>query len=105
MSRAAMPVCIDRKTRRFRYVGRQRAFQTITFILSTGAGPGAPRQEITMLTTGPLNPSFDTMRLRRMMRRLKALGFRLNWSALCHPTDGIGGTIKMYKPHDDRIKQ
>ncbi len=105
MSRAAMSVCIDRKTRRFRYVGRKRAFQTITFILSLGSDLNASQRQITMLTTGPLNPSFDTMRLRRMMGRLKALGFRLNWSALCHPTDGIGGTIKMYKPHDDRIKQ
>lgn len=89
----------------FPRIGKRRAFKSLTFILSLWPSGDAPTRKITMLTTGPLDPDFDTARLQRMMRRLKALGFGLNWRALCHPTDGVGGTIKMYRTHDNQIEQ
>lgn len=79
------------------YIGNtgRRAFDAIVYELATAEGQVV--RTITLKTSGTLHRDADKARAQRTARRLRALGFRLNWSAMCHPQDGIGGTVRIFR--------
>lgn len=79
------------------YIGNtdRRAFDVMVFEL---ANSECQVQRVVVLrTSGTLHRALDVKRSQRMSRRLQALGYRINWSAFCHPQDGIGGTVRMFR--------
>lgn len=74
----------------------KRAFDAVVFELTNGT-PDCKVVRTLVLKTNCLDKAFDSARCRRFARRLRAIGFRENWSALGHPQDGLHGTIRMWR--------
>lgn len=74
----------------------KRAMDAVVFELTNGT-PDCTVVRTVTLKTNCIDREFDTARCKRMARRLQALGFIQNWSALGHPQDGLRGTVRMWR--------
>lgn len=74
----------------------KRAMDAVVFELTNGTPDCAVVRTVT-LKTNCIDREFDVARSRRMARRLQALGFKQNWSALAHPKDGLRGTVRLWR--------
>ena len=79
------------------YIGSagRRAFGAVVFELADDRGQ--VKRTVVVRTGSSKDRALDTARTQRTASRLRALGFRHNWSALGHPQDGVCGTVRMFR--------
>jgi hypothetical protein len=73
----------------------RRAFDAVVFELADGNCNAL--RTVVVKTSGTQHPAIDRIRVQRTARRLKSMGYRVNWSSFGHPQDGVKGAVRMFR--------